>query len=197
MTAWQGAWGGPLWWPAVVGVVSMPAFAALGFAAGVLRPSRFTAPLVAIGVFLALQISLQFIHGDDSYWQISPLVAAPGRSALTRRGDLLPLPARPSHRAGAVPRRPDRGAAGHPRPTRRRRRPAATRCAAAITTVGLLAAGTAVGLAGTGRLDAHGMIAIPLLHNAGNDRPCATRPSAARPRFRSACTPATSATCLP
>ena len=29
--------------------------AALGFAAGALRPSRFTAPLVAIGVFLALR----------------------------------------------------------------------------------------------------------------------------------------------
>ena len=32
-------------------------------------------------------------------------------------------------------------------------------------------AGTAVALAGTGKLDAHGMIAIPALHDAASDRP--------------------------
>jgi hypothetical protein len=36
---------------------------------------------------------------------------------------------------------------------------------------GLVAAGTAVALAGTGTMDAHGMIAIPALHDAANDRP--------------------------
>ena len=41
----------------------------------------------------------------------------------------------------------------------------------AVTTAGLLAAGTAVALAGTGRLDAHGMITIPALHDAASDRP--------------------------
>ena len=45
------------------------------------------------------------------------------------------------------------------------------RPAAAVTAAGLLAAGTAVALAGTGRLDAHGMIAIPALHDAASDRP--------------------------
>jgi hypothetical protein len=45
------------------------------------------------------------------------------------------------------------------------------RSAVAVTTAGLLAAGTAVALAGTGRLDAHGMIAIPALHDAASDRP--------------------------
>jgi hypothetical protein len=34
-----------------------------------------------------------------------------------------------------------------------------------------LVAGTAVALAGTARLDAHGMIAIPALHDAASDRP--------------------------
>jgi hypothetical protein len=43
--------------------------------------------------------------------------------------------------------------------------------AAAVSAAGLLAAGTAVALAGTGSLDAHGMIAIPALHDAANDRP--------------------------
>jgi hypothetical protein len=45
------------------------------------------------------------------------------------------------------------------------------RPAAVITTAGMLAAGTAIALAGTGRLDAHGMIAISALHDAANDRP--------------------------
>jgi hypothetical protein len=45
------------------------------------------------------------------------------------------------------------------------------RAAAAITAAGLLAAGTAVALAGTGRMDTHGMIAIPALHDAASDLP--------------------------
>ncbi|MEW1585689.1 hypothetical protein AB0283_09610 [Micromonospora vinacea] len=172
VTAWQGAWGGPLWWPAVVGVASMPAFAALGFVAGVLRPSRFTAPLVAIGVFLALQISLQFIHGDNSYWQISPLVAGPweigpdpGVATFYRYLPDLPI-AQVLFLAGLTGAL--LGALGLPADAAGRR---LRRCAAAITAAGLVTAATAVALAGTGRLDAHGMIAIPILHNAGNDRP--------------------------
>ena len=43
--------------------------------------------------------------------------------------------------------------------------------AAAITAAGLLAAGTAAGLAGTGSMNRQGMIAIPALHDAASDRP--------------------------
>ena len=43
--------------------------------------------------------------------------------------------------------------------------------AAAVTAAGLLAAGTAVVLAGTGQLGAHGLITIPALHDAASDRP--------------------------
>src|SRR6185503_7436182 len=75
VTAQQATWGGPLWWPAAVGAASLPALSALGFAAGALHPSRFTTPLVAVGAFVALEATLQLIHGDRSYWQISPLVA--------------------------------------------------------------------------------------------------------------------------
>ena len=39
MTARQASWGGPLWWPAAVVAASLPAFAALGFAAGALLPA--------------------------------------------------------------------------------------------------------------------------------------------------------------
>ena len=45
VTAYQAAWVGPLWWPAVVGAAGVAALSALGFAAGTLVPSRFTAPL--------------------------------------------------------------------------------------------------------------------------------------------------------
>jgi hypothetical protein len=40
-----------------------------------------------------------------------------------------------------------------------------------MTAAGLLAAGTAVVRAGTGKLDAHGMIAIPALHDTASDQP--------------------------
>ena len=40
-----------------------------------------------------------------------------------------------------------------------------------LTAAGLAAAGTAVALAGTGRLDPHGMIVIPALHDAASDQP--------------------------
>jgi hypothetical protein len=44
-------WGGPLWWPVAVGAGTVAAACAVGFAAGALLPSRFTAPTVAIVVF--------------------------------------------------------------------------------------------------------------------------------------------------
>jgi hypothetical protein len=43
--------------------------------------------------------------------------------------------------------------------------------AAAVTAAGLVVAGTAVALTGTGQLDSQGMIAIPALHDAASDRP--------------------------
>jgi hypothetical protein len=50
------------------------------------------------------------------------------------------------------------------------------RCAGIVTAAGCVVAGAAVALAGTGRLDTHGMIAIPALHNAADDRPTAYTP---------------------
>ena len=51
-TARQGAWGGPPLWPVAVGAAGVAAACALGFAAGVLFPSRFTAPLATLAVFI-------------------------------------------------------------------------------------------------------------------------------------------------
>ena len=83
VTAQQATWGGPLWWPAAVAAAILPALAALGFAAGTLVPGRFTAPLVALAAFFVLALSTQLIHGSQSYWQISPVVAGPGISDPT------------------------------------------------------------------------------------------------------------------
>ena len=171
-TAQQATWGGPLWWPAAVGAMSLPALSAIGFAAGTLVPGRFTAPLAAVAAFFALALSTQLIHGSQSYWQISPLVTGPwdtGPDAgvgtfyhylpdlsiaqvMFLAGLTIAVLAAltlPSGPGGRWLRRP----------------------AAAVTAAGLLAAGTAVALAGTGGMDPHGMIAIPALHDAANDRP--------------------------
>jgi hypothetical protein len=170
-TARQTSWGGPLWWPAIVAGASMPALAAVGFAAGALLPSRFTAPVAAIVAFFVLALSTELIVGSQSYWQVSPLVAGPW--------DIGPDPGA----ATFYPYVPDlsiaqllflggvtvaalaalavRGQSG------RRLRAVA----AAIAMCGVLAAGTAVALTGTGRLDAQGMIEIPALHDAASDQP--------------------------
>ena len=172
VTAQQATWGGPPWWPAAVAAATVPAIAALGFAAGTLVPGRFTAPLVALAAFFVLGLSTQPIHGSQSYWQISPVVAG--------AWDLGPNPEVGTFFAY----QPDLaiaqvmfltgltaavlGALALPTGAGLR---SLRRSALAVTAAGLLAAGTAVALAGTGRLDAHGMIAIPALHDAASDRP--------------------------
>jgi len=172
VTARQAGWGGPLWWPAAVVAASLAALSAIGFAAGTLVPGRLTAPLAAVAAFFMLALSTELIVGSQSYWQISPLVTGPWDAGPNAGvGTFYPyLPdlsiAQAMFLAGltiavlaalALPR----GSGG-----RRLRAAAAAACAG-----GLVAAGTAVALAGTGKLDAHGMIAIPALHDAANDRP--------------------------
>jgi hypothetical protein len=171
ITAKQASWGGPLWWPAAVGAASLPALAALGFTAGALLPSRFTPPLAAVGAFVALEASLQLIRGAGSPWQIAPLVAGPwnlgnneGLATFYRYlpdlsiAQLIFLAGLTAVLLGILGL--PSGAGG-----RRLRSFAAT-----LTVAGLLAAGSAVWLAGTGRLDPHGMIAIPGLHDPADDR---------------------------
>jgi hypothetical protein len=180
-TAHQASWGGPLWWPAAVVAASLPALSALGFTAGTVLPSRFTAPVAAIVAFFAFALSTELIVGSQSHWQISPLVTGPwdtgpnaGVATFYRYLPDLPI-AQVIFLAGLttallatllLPR----GSGG------RRLRAGA----AAVTAAGLLAAGTAVVLAGTGTLDAHGMIAIPALHDAANDRPVRFTPACRR-----------------
>jgi hypothetical protein len=172
VTAQQATGGGPLWWPAAVGAASMPALSALGFAAGTLAPSRFTAPLAAVAAFFMLALSTELIHGSQSYWQISPIVTGPWDTGPDAGvGTFYPyLPDLPIAQVmflagltvavlGALAL--SKGSGGR----------SLRAAAAAVTAASLLAAGTAARLAGTGKLDRHGMIAIPALHDAASDRP--------------------------
>jgi hypothetical protein len=177
VTVIQGIGGGPLWWPVLVGAASVPALAALGFTAGTVLPSRYTPPLVAMGAFVVFESGLELVHGAGSPWQISPLVTGPYQlgnyEGLATFYPYLPdLPiAQVIFLVGLTLAL--LGVLGLPSPAGERR---ARLTAAALTVTGVLAAATGAALAGTGRLDPHGMIAIPALHNAADDRPAAYTP---------------------
>lgn len=180
MTARQASWGGPLWWPAVVSAAGVPAITAAGFAAGAWFPGRFVTPLAAIAAFFGLAFGTQAASGDHSYWQISPLTAGafdvgadPGVATFYRYLPDLSV-AQVMFAAGLT--LGVLGALGLSRAGGRW----LTGLAAALTAAGVAAAGTAVALAGTGRLDPHGMIVIPALHDAASGRPVPYTPACSR-----------------
>ena len=170
VTAHQATWGGPLWWPVVVAAASVVAFSVVGFTAGVLLPGRLTAPLVAVGSWFVLVLGTELITGSQSYWQILPVVGGPWDTGQNP-GVAIFYPYVPDLSiaqimllagltvallaALAVP--------GSGRVTRS--------VAASIAAAGMATACTSVVLTGAGTMDAHGMIAIPALHDAANDRP--------------------------
>ena len=170
-------WGGPLWWPVVVSAAGVPALTAIGFAAGAWFPGRFVTPLVTVVAFFGLAFGTQAASGDHSYWQISPLTAgafdvgaAPGVASFYPYLPDLSI-AQVVFAAGLVVA----VLGGLGLPVARMRW-----LAAVITAAGLAAAGTAVALAGTGRLDPHGMIVIPALHDAASDQPLRYTPACSR-----------------
>ena len=69
-TARRATWGGPDGWPLMVGLLALGTYATLGFLIGTVIPSRLTAPLVALTVFL-VQVSLPFL--DRIHPAIYPL----------------------------------------------------------------------------------------------------------------------------
>ena len=101
LTARQAVWGGPILWPVVVGLLALPAHAALGFALGRFVPSRFTAPLVA-AVFY-------FARAFVGFGARGAAAAAP--RAPTKPG---PRPARSHPARAAMARAPAPAAGGGP-----------------------------------------------------------------------------------
>ncbi|HET7012491.1 MAG TPA: hypothetical protein VFI65_01180 [Streptosporangiaceae bacterium] len=171
-TAAQTSFGGPLWWPAVVGAGSVCVFAAIGLAAATLLPGRFTAPAVAAGTFFVFALSTELITGSQSAWQVSPLVSSPWdigpNAGIATFYPFLPdlAIAQLMFMTGltlailaALATAPGSG------PSLRRA------IAAGLAGAGLLIAGTAVTLTGTGRLGPAGLIVIPDLHDVALDRP--------------------------
>ena len=187
MTARQASGGGPLWWPAAVSLAGIPVLTAIGFAAGAWFPSRFVTPLVTVAVFFGFAFGTQAASGDHSYWQISPLTAgavdigaAPGVGTFYRYLPDLSIAQVMFATGFTIAVRGAlglSGAFGAEGIAWRPGQPAGSgggwlpRVAAVLTAAGLAAAGTAVALAGTGRLDPHGMIVIPALHGAASDQP--------------------------
>jgi len=64
-TAGQTTWGGPPLWPVAVGVVCTITACAIGFTAGTLFPGRFTAPIIAVAVFVLEFVGFKAV--DDTY----------------------------------------------------------------------------------------------------------------------------------
>ena len=172
-TAGQAGWGGPPWWPVAVGAAGIAALCALGFAAGVLFPSRFTAPLAAVVAFFVLSAIRKSTQIGSTYSQIFPVRA--GYATGPEAGVFYPylpdvsiaqLMLLVGLTAAAL------GLLGLPAASGGRWMRAV---AAAVTAAGLLAAGTGVALAGTARAEVNGAV-IPALHDAANDRPIAYTP---------------------
>ncbi|MGW0633366.1 hypothetical protein [Streptomyces sp. NPDC002758] len=174
MIAWQGAAGSPLWWPVVVGAVALAAFSALGFAVGVLVPSRFTAPLAAIVTALVLRQSLR---SGGRYNLLSPMTS-PAYSLAPPKSDagvfypylpdlsltqLLFLGGLAVAALGVLGMQAVCGG------------PGLRRLAAAVVAVGLASSGTGIALIGTARVEANGVV-VPALHDAADDRPIAYTP---------------------
>jgi hypothetical protein len=104
VTARHVSWGGPLWWPVAVDISGVLALSAVGFTAGTLLASRYTAPVVTLGAFSVLGFSTptdrrrRVILGHLAHRR-----RALGPRAQPRRRDLLPLPPGPLHGPGDIP----------------------------------------------------------------------------------------------
>jgi hypothetical protein len=172
-TATQASWGGPPWWPVAAGAAVLCAFCALGFAAGVLLPGRFTAPLAALVPFLVLLVAFRVVlkESHPSFALLSPMNSVPHGDAgvfFHYFPDLYIVQI--MFFAGialAVLGGLGLATASGCRLVRR--------AAAVVTAVGLAAASTGVGLAGTASVEANGVV-IPAVHDAASDQPIAYRP---------------------
>jgi hypothetical protein len=170
VTAHQGAWGGPPLWPTAVGAAGVAASCALGFAAGAFFPGRFTAPLATLVVFVLATVDKNG-GSNSTFTVLSPVNPQGGfrpDSGIFYHylpdlsiDQVLFLAGLTVAALGAL------GALGAPAASGGRW---LRRSAAAVTAAGLLAAGTAVVLAGTARPAAPGVV-IPALYDAASDRP--------------------------
>lgn len=170
VTAAEGAWGSPPWWPVALGVAGVAAACAVGFAAGVFWPSRFTAPLAAVGVEVLILVGTSL--DSSPYARLTPgaanLTVDTGAfysylpdQAIDQVIFLFGITIAVAGLLGLV-------AGGSGRLLRA--------VAAVVTAAGLVAVGTAAGLAGGARQGPEGVI-IPGLHDAADDQPIPYTPA--------------------
>jgi hypothetical protein len=80
-TALQATWGGAPAWPVLVGLACVTVVTVAGFAAGVIFPGRFTAPLVAIGTVgifdIGFRQALSITPSTGTYALLSPDAGVP------------------------------------------------------------------------------------------------------------------------
>lgn len=160
-------WGGPPLWPVVVTGLAVAAFCTTGFVAGAVFPTRFTAPLSALGTMFVSILLFQRADTAQSGWTlISPNNSVPPIDwgvfhptppdlAIVQTMFLLGLVI---VLVGAL------GVLGSPRGARLRR------TASAVTAFGLAACVAGLALASTATRGDYGF-EVPLLHDAATDRP--------------------------
>ena len=170
----QGVKGEPPWWWVGVGASAVAAFSAFGFAVGVLAGGRYAAPLATVVSLIVMVFSSQTGFSHTSGWAlILPTNSngnyQPSTGIFYRYLPDLPI-ARMLFLAGVtvaiVGLIGVASAAGGPR---------SRTIAAVVTACGVLAGGTAIGLATTARLASDGTV-IAALHDAANDRPITYTP---------------------
>lgn len=178
ITAAQATWGGPVWWPVVVGLVALVTCSAVGFAFGRRFPGRFTAPLAAIGTLLAMAAGMEAAAGGARLGVLSPLFPALDLGSAVfydvrpdlAEAQLLFLAGVLVIAFGALAR------------TTHREGPRSRRGGTVAVVAGLLLISAAATLVATGTTDRRGLT-IPLLHNGTGDQPVAYAPACSTGRL--------------
>lgn len=189
-TAFQATWGGPPLWQVAAGIVTVAASCAVGFTAGTLLPGRFTAPVVAVAVFVAWFIGVNAANSVNNFTDVSSAKGGPALFASINNGRVRNVDAGVYYHvspdiliaqvmftggvllvmvgllallpAARVPGVRGRSFAG-------RRWPAVA--AAVGVACGVAASATAFSLAGTARFSVATGWEIPALHDAADDQP--------------------------
>nr|MDA8047491.1 hypothetical protein [Actinomycetota bacterium] len=162
------SWGGPPWWPVIAMGAGILLFSTVGYVAGAVFPGRFVAPVAAFGAFVLLVMSSHAGFSDRvGAWSILPNSGQGGVGfgsgifypflADLSLARLMALVGLSTAALGVLGLRSSVGG------LRR------ALLAASVTLAGLAVAGTGIGLLGTARVEAHGVV-IPLLDGGASDR---------------------------
>ena len=189
LAARQATWGGPPLWPVAIGVVCTVTACALGFTAGALFPGRFTAPVVAVAVFVLEFVGVKavndaydyaYVGGGSSYALLLPDQGLPrfveagvfyrvppdvSIAQLLFMGGLLLVA---GGLLGLAPAARVPGVRGLSLAGGRRWLAVV---ATAVVGCGVAASATAFSLAGTAKYSQATGWVIPALHDAASDRP--------------------------